>query len=391
MDLSIESHDGSKSVKNVKADYIPIVLVVGSGLSGGGAEARLSRLVSHIFNGRVDLALLSGDAQVNELTAGQIFFLRWQSKWSYPRMLLELRNIIRKGQYDAVIAFGLFPIAITALALMGMAKKSKFVVSEITRPIAEAQSLNRMRKITYYYTQKLLYKRGDLITANSIDGLVETCQLISANHAFGVRLPNIVDIKQIGKKASQEAPCPVHFGRYLICVGRLEFMKRIDTVIDAFSLLRDCSNCGLVIVGDGAARQALEVQVRRLGLQNSVTFTGKLENPFPLLKNASAFILASEYEGFSNSAIEAMFCDVPVITSFCSSDAREMCSHGAALGFEVGDKFQLAEHMSVILNDKSIGQKLIGISQEYRARHELNKAIPIYENVIRRVLGHADV
>ena len=378
--------DFQKALLDQNTGCLPAVLVVGNGLSGGGAEARLSRLAKHLFNGQVDVALVSGNGPLNELASGEIFYLLWKSRFSYPRLAWNLRRILQTRKYDAVMAFGLFPVAISSLAIMGLTNRPKLIVSEITRPIAEAHMLNGMRRLIYFYLRKLLYRLGDLITANSIDGLAETCQVIGANPKFGVRLPNIVDIEQIRKNANRQAPCSIRHGRYLICVGRLDFTKRMDTVVDAFGLLEGRSRCGLVIVGDGKERQALEARVKALGLENSVTFTGRLENPFPLMKGGSAFVLASEHEGFSNSALEAMFCDVPVITSFCSTDAREMCDQGAALGFEVGDTLQLSRHISAIVDDESVGQKLVSRAREYRARHEMNQAIPVYEGVIRRVV-----
>ena len=83
-----------------------------------------------------------------------------------------------------------------------------------------------------------------------------------------------------------------------------------------------------------------------------------------------------------------MFCDVPVITSFCSTDAREMCDQGAALGFEVGDTLQLSRHISAVVDDESVGQKLVSCAREYRAQHEMNQAIPVYEGVVRSVVEH---
>ena len=63
-------------------------------------------------------------------------------------------------------------------------------------------------------------------------------------------------------------------GRYVICVGRLDRMKRIDTVIDAFGLSEGRGRCSLVIVGDGEARQSLEGQVNELGLQDKLVLLG---------------------------------------------------------------------------------------------------------------------
>ncbi len=365
---------------------VPAVLVVGNGLTGGGAEARLSRLVPRLFGGRVDLALLTGGHQPDAPCGGEVFYLGWKSRLSYPRLVLKLWRIVKNRQYDVVMSFGLFPVAITSLVLMGTASKPKFIVSEITRPDAAGPTENSLRQWIYYWLRRKLYRRGDLITANSIDGVIETCRLADAKLA--VRLPNIVDVDRLGADAAREIIDSISFRRYIICIGRLVTMKRINTVLEALARIVRRVDCGLVIVGDGVARQALEAQVQGMGLQESVMFTGRLENPLPVLKRASALVLASEYEGFSNSVLEAMFCDVPVITSYCSSDAREMCEQGAALGFEVGDAEQLGEHIVSIVTDEALGQGLVQRAREYRAPHAMDRAIPVYEDLILRVAGY---
>lgn len=370
------------------SNYNPSILIVGNGLSGGGAETRVSRLAPHLFLGQVDVALVSGKDNLDPPFSGKIFNLHWKNRFSYPRLVWNLWRLIRKSRYDIIIAFGLFPVAVSALAITAMVYRPKLIVSEITRPIAENQSLNRIRRLIYYYLRRWLYKKGDLITANSIDGIVETCEIIGIKSEYAVRLPNIVDINQIREAANLETSLSIRNGRYIIGMGRLSFMKRMDTVISAFSLLKGHIVASLVIVGEGEAKYDLEVQVQELGLENEVMFTGNLINPFPLLKGALVFVLASEYEGFSNSVLEAMFCDVPVITSYCSSDAREMCDQGAALGYEVGDAIQLAKHIMAVAIDETIGRKLIYCAQKYRAKHEMSQAIPFYESMIRSVIKY---
>jgi len=378
-------------LKSRKSSYIPSILVVGNGLSGGGAEARLSRLVPRLFGGQVDLALLlGGNNNTLQEKNGKVFDLQWRGKFSYPRLILSLRRIVLQRQYDAIISFGFFPIVISALAILGISDRPKFIISEITRPIASVKMLNGPRRFIYYWLRKYLYKKGDLISANSIDGLFETCQLIGIDPKFGVRLPNIINSEEIRMKKDKVTPFLIPISRYVICISRLAYMKRIDTVVEAIKKLVGRVDCGLVIVGDGEAQQALETQVKSLGLQSLVMFTGKLDNPFPLLKGPLAFVLASEYEGFSNSILEAMFCDVPVITSLCSSDAREMCEQGAALGFDVGDVEQLAEHIVAVMSDETLAQGLVNRAREYRAPHALENAIPVYENLIRRVAGYEE-
>ena len=170
-------------------------------------------------------------------------------------------------------------------------------------------------------------------------------------------------------------------------MGVLIGMKRVDTLVDAFALVLSVRpDVGLLILGDGKARGALEIQARALGVEQQVTFVGQVDNPFPFLKRASVLVLASEYEGFSNAVIEAMFLDVPVITSYCSSDAREMCEQGAALGFDVGDAKQLSRQIVAVLGDGNLEAEL-GREEpaRYRAPQALENSVPAYERLIALV------
>jgi len=210
--------------------------------------------------------------------------------------------------------------------------------------------------------------------------------LMGRREKCGVRLPNIVASDRVRMLAKQRPHIPVRHERYMVWVGRLVPMKRVDMIVEAYALAGCASECGLAIVGDGGARERLEERVAKLGLRNSVAFLGNLENPLPVVSAALALILASEYEGFSNAVLEAMFCDVPVITSYCSSDAREMCESGAALGFEVGDVEGLAERMLRIVRDETTGQQLVQRARRYRTPHDLRQAIPSYEAAVCSVL-----
>ena len=75
----------------------------------------------------------------------------------------------------------------------------------------------------------------------------------------------------------QPAPAPLEArtAGLVLGVGRLVEKKGFDVLLDAFALLapsRPDAHC--VLVGDGDCREALEVQARRLGIANRVTFTG---------------------------------------------------------------------------------------------------------------------
>src|SRR6202008_2174687 len=106
--------------------------------------------------------------------------------------------------------------------------------------------------------------------------------------------------------------------------ARLVQSKRVDTVIRAIAKLASTFDCALAVMGDGPLLGELSLLANQLGIGSRVHFCGWQENPMPLVARASVCVVSSDYEGFSNSVLEAMFLDVPVVTSYCSSDAREM-------------------------------------------------------------------
>ena len=105
-----------------------------------------------------------------------------------------------------------------------------------------------------------------------------------------------------------------------VFVGRLIPEKNPCTVARALGILREeygveVSGC---FVGDGPERERLVEVIAEEGLEDSVAVHDYLdEQPelFGLMKAADAFVLPSEREGFSITALEALACGTPVVTA----------------------------------------------------------------------------
>ena len=67
------------------------------------------------------------------------------------------------------------------------------------------------------------------------------------------------------------------------------------------------------LVGDGPLLGEMQAMSRRLRVEREVTFTGRLENPCPLMKQCDAFVLLSDYEGTPVTIDEAKVLGVPVL------------------------------------------------------------------------------
>ena len=367
----------------------PKVLLVGPSFSGGGAEKRFRNICSKLFGGKVDICLFKSDSTSSSgICNKNLTDLRWRSEYSYPRIILTLTKIIRRGKYDAVMGFGLFPNLVAWLATCLCTERPSLILTEITRPwMAFSNQPKGLKRTFLRILHQAAYRCADVMAANSTDGVIECIHYFNVREDKIKRLPNVVNVNEIMEEAMAQDDLQWLANKMLITVAsRLDRMKRIDTLLDAVSLLPTDIDWALIILGDGPELYKLERQAIELAIENQVIFHGWIENPLPVIKLSTVYVMCSEYEGFSNSVLEAMFLGVPVITSLCTTDARKMCEEGAAMGFEVGDAKSLSRLLLELFKSRQKRQSLVQAARRYSTRHECSQAIPVYEQMILRVV-----
>jgi glycosyltransferase involved in cell wall biosynthesis len=114
----------------------------------------------------------------------------------------------------------------------------------------------------------------------------------------------------------------------ILCVSRLVPRKRIDVLLDAFSLvLKDHPSCKCLIVGSGPSEEQLRRKSMELGLSASVRFAGFAEDVRPYFEKSDIYVSSSDKEGLGVSIIEAMAYRLPcVVTNIAGHN--EVVSHG---------------------------------------------------------------
>ncbi len=98
------------------------------------------------------------------------------------------------------------------------------------------------------------------------------------------------------------------------CVGRLEPVKRMDLLIDAFAAA-NLPQARLVIIGDGSARPALAAQVARLGLEGRVILAPFRADVRDCYAAFGRFVTASSFDPFALTLLEAAEQLVPIIST----------------------------------------------------------------------------
>ncbi len=297
---------------------------------------------------------------------------------------------MKNENVDVVFGFGLYPAFVSwmAISLLPPSARPAFIVSEINSPRREhLETSPRWRAALNDFIRRRMYPAATIYTANSLDGVAEAIEWYGVKPHKSRRVPNLIDIERLRGLARWEPPLddprPDDKRVASICiVGRLFRRKRVDTLLRAAALLDKGLDWRIDVVGDGEDRPNLMALADELGIASRVVFHGWLENPFPLIANADMMVLCSEFEGFSNSLLEAMALDVPVITSLNTADAKDMCARGAALGFPVGRYDILRDHIETLLRNGQRRLSLVQTARRYIQRHLLANAIREYESLI---------
>jgi len=158
--------------------------------------------------------------------------------------------------------------------------------------------------------------QSDGVTAVSADLKKETLQYFNVTKEIEV-ISNFIDLekfKKMKKDHFKKAICP-NGEALVVHTSNFRKVKRIDNVITVFANIRKEIPAKLLMIGDGPERVVAENTCREIGICDDVRFLGKLEAVEEVLSVADLFLMPSEKESFGLAALEAMACEVPVISS----------------------------------------------------------------------------
>lgn len=195
-------------------------------------------------------------------------------------------------------------------------------------------------------------------------------------------IPNFIDFQRFSKKERN------HFRKLvanddekiLIHISNFRKVKRVEDVARMFELVLKKIPAKLLMVGDGPERHKAEELTRSLGVCAHVKFIGKQEAVEDLLSISDLFVLPSQTESFGLAALEAMACEVPVISSN-SGGIPEINIQGKT-GFlsPVGDYEDMAKNAIYILENEERMLEFKKNAFEKAQEFHIDKILPLYEN-----------
>ncbi len=351
-------------------------------LGQGGAEKVLVNLVNNMDRTKFDIS-------VKVLFAGGVNeqFLREDVHFSacFPRdipgnsklmKLLSPKQLFRlfvKEDYDIIVSYLEGP---SARIVSGCPSKH----TKIYCWIHSMQSTRKIASIGFrsFREAKHCYSRFDRIFC--VSKLVKACfqSIFSIERSVDV-LYNTVESDKILALAQEATDIAFPDSAVnLIGVGTLKETKGFHRLIHIQKRLSDAGqNTHLYILGKGPERKSLENLAAELGIANQVTFLGYQTNPYRFVAKSDLFLCASQSEGFSTAATEALIVGTPVCTVEVSG-MKEMLGENNEYGVIVPN------------NDEALYQGIFGLVSDpqklahYKAQAQIRGKLFSTEETVRK-------
>jgi glycosyltransferase involved in cell wall biosynthesis len=144
-------------------------------------------------------------------------------------------------------------------------------------------------------------------------------------------------------------------GGVVLCVARHDRQKNLEGLLDAWKLAHDQVpvDWKLVLIGDGILGSSIEQRVRSEGLESRVVMLAAQPSD-RWMAAADIYALASNWEGLSNTTLEAMASGVPVVSTRVSGAAETLGETGAGLICDVGRMDLFAENLKRLVKEQRL-------------------------------------
>lgn len=230
--------------------------------------------------------------------------------------------------------------------------------------------------------------RSDAVTSVSEDLKKDTYNHFKIDREIEV-IPNFIDLEKFKKTSKdhfRKAICP-NGEKLLVHTSNFRKVKRVDQVIRIFSKVNEVMPSKLLLVGDGPERANIESLCRELGTCQDVRFLGKISDVQEVLSVCDLFLMPSESESFGLAGLEAMACEVPVVSSDVGG-LPEMNEDGYS-GFvcRVGDADQMVEKSLEILSSEDYLDSFKKQALARAKKFDISKVLPVYEELYQKTLS----
>ncbi|UCL88107.1 glycosyltransferase [Pseudomonas sp. HS-18] len=312
------------------------VWILAGRFKAGGLEQVLSTLAAFLTDQGIDTTLVARAFDQSPPQPGlRPYATRTLPGSSLVGFVAALAKTIRLDRPTHIITSANDIACLTVLLRLLFLRRSRVIVTQhltVSPEVSRASGMRKLKLKLIRHAMRALYPRADRVIAVS-DGVAEDlAQQLNLPRAAIATIYNPVVDAQMARRI--EAPLPTGFpwasrtAPLVAFAGRLEPVKRVDLLLEAFAQVHSQTGARLLILGEGSLLDELKRHAARLQVTEDVLFFGHAPNILPLLKSSDVLVLPSDYEGFGNVLVEAMACGTQVIATDCPSGPAEILEHG---------------------------------------------------------------
>jgi glycosyltransferase involved in cell wall biosynthesis len=367
---------------------IRVVLLIPT-LDRSGAEKQLTLLAKGLPRNEFEVevvCLTRGGPFQTELEAAGIPVTIVGKRFRFdPFAILKLRRLIEKKRPD-ILHTWLFAANSSGRLVVDRKKPPKVVVSE--RCVDSWKSSWQLwldRKLIPQTTHMIGNSQAVADFYQEVGVPAEKLSVIR-NGIEIPELPSANDVAELREELGIPADSTV-FG----FVGRLAPQKRLKDLLWAFELVMSHDlDVHFVIVGDGPERSRLETFARQVRVDERVRFLGHREDASSLLPMFDIFWMASEFEGQSNSLMEAMAAARPVVVSDIAPNRELVSNEKTGLVVPVTDRAAFTQAALRLLREPDLAA---GFGDAARTQMEeefaVSRMVEAHAELYRRVIAES--
>lgn len=335
-----------------------IVFVIPN-MTGGGTERVISLLSDEYIRMGYEAAIMqfAGYEHAYEMDSRvEDFSIARRSKGNpfiFIKRLIDMRRYYRQNPDCHIFSFCVNGAIFSVIATLGM--KRPILVAERSSPDSCKQT--RLRNWAY--------KRTDRVTFQTEEGITYFPDSIAAK---AVVIPNPID-------TAIPEPYEGERSHRIVSVGRLHEVKNHALLFEAFAdFSAQFPDYELHIYGQGELEHELKEHAKRLKISDKIVWHGFRKDVKEEIRDAGMFISTSNYEGISNSMLEALAMGIPSICTDCPiGGARSYIDDGkSGLLVPVRDKEALLKAMIRIASDPAFAKELSVNAAGLRDKYSVN-------------------
>lgn len=346
------------------------VAIIAHGLSDGGAERVASMVANHYAKDGYEVLYLAVFCSDKEYPLDDRITYRFVSvpnctkATRFIRRSLEIDRLIREFGADIAISFIVKEAVITNI------RKTVPIIYSLRIDPAHATKSPLQKALTMFS-----YRRAKLTVFQTSGAMTFFPEDIQKKGTV------------IANPLTKNLPYwdPNNHEKRIITACRLSKQKNLPMLIKAFAIFHENhSDYRLEIYGKGSELDSLKQLCGELNIADYVHFMGHSDKIHSIMSTSAAFVLSSDYEGLSNSMLEALAIGIPTVCTDCPpGGAAEYITEGAN-GFlvPVGDVNALADKLEWLASDSALCQKMSWQAAQVRQRLNPDRVLDLWEQIL---------